>query len=191
MTYRHGRLTQPHNEDVRNGQSLSGDFLLEYRISAVVSWSDRAYNWTADEYTDTALRYCTISFSLAPHVTCDASDEVLVSATSWTCRDMLEVFDCLAPQATKIFHIGNLITKWIRHLTKIIVTNVTFRQFGGPHDTWLPNWMKWYSMGKKVEMFYQIHILPYDGHVFLRSLVLYVSTNWDIFDSMKPSLSLK
>ena len=38
-----------------------------------------------------------------------------------------------------------MITKWIRHTRKIAVTTVTFQLFGGPRDTWLPNWMKWYS----------------------------------------------
>jgi hypothetical protein len=46
-----------------------------------------------------------------PHVMLDASDEVLVSATSRTCRDMLEIFGSFAPQAMKIFYIGSLTTK--------------------------------------------------------------------------------
>ena len=48
-------------------------------------------------------------------------------------------------RASGIFFIFNSfyrIFRWFRHLTKICVTCVTFRQIWGLHDALLPNWMK-------------------------------------------------
>jgi hypothetical protein len=71
-------------------------------------------------------------------VTRDGPAEILVSATSQTCRDMSKIsekfwqFCAAGAQATKFFYcIGHMI---IRHLTKIAVTTVTFQSFGGPRD---------------------------------------------------------
>ena len=46
------------------------------------------------------------SIQFGTHMTRDASDEVLFSAMSQTCRDMPEVFGSFAPQAT--IYIGSL-----------------------------------------------------------------------------------
>ena len=65
-----------------------------------------------------------------------------LAVTHW---DFRQVFDSLAPQAMNFIYIWHMIIKWIRHRTKFSVTTVTFRHFGGPCDTWLTNWLKWYS----------------------------------------------
>jgi len=44
-------------------------------------------------------------------VTRDGPAEILVSATSQSCRDMPEIFGILAPQATKNFYISHMIAK--------------------------------------------------------------------------------
>ena len=38
------------------------------------------------------------------------------------------------------------ISKWFQYSTKFSVTPMIFQDFGGAHDMWLPNWMKWYSI---------------------------------------------
>ena len=62
-----------------------------------------------------------------------------------------------------------MITKWIWHTRKIAMTTVTFQHFGGPHDVWLPNWMKWYSIRQLITIYYILQAL----HVlFARSMCL-------------------
>ena len=78
-------------------------------------------------------------------MTRDAPDENMVSPASQICRDIYKIFARLAPQATKIFYIRHMITKWFRHFAKMTVTNMTFRQFWKACDAWLTNWSKWYS----------------------------------------------
>ena len=81
--------------------------------------------------------YCTISINSSPHVTRDASDEILVWTTSQTCHDILKFlanfWQFSAAGDEKFLYLA------CNHQMnsspyKISVTTVTFRRFGGPHD---------------------------------------------------------
>ena len=74
------------------------------------------------------VTYCTISINSAGPVTRDGHAEILVSATSQTCRDMSkfsDIFGSFAPQATIFFMMG---TKYFQHQAKITVMGVTIRR---------------------------------------------------------------
>ena len=57
----------------------------------------------------------------------------------------VKIFSSLVLQV-KNFYIWHVITKWIRHLTKIAVTTMTFQCFEGPLWCMTAKLMKWYSI---------------------------------------------
>lgn len=92
------------------------------------------YSWFRK---DGCADYCSISFNSTGPVTRDRPVEILVSTTTQIRHDKPKIWANFRPfnaAGDENFRHLSQSSRRFRHLTKICVTTVTFRQFEGPRD---------------------------------------------------------